>query len=184
MEATAWERAAILAEVMASANREPGEARDVLGACAHGGRRACGARGALVRYTPHGRATGRAEGTSAALRALAEQALAWGEGPGDDAARSGRELADVDLRAPSARRRWPRWAPRAAHLGFGRVRALPLAERGRPVGALVLFDAPDEALSGPVGVWGRALCRVTAHALSLQRELRESGPSSPSGTGS
>lgn len=174
MEATAWERAAILAEAMASANREPREARDVLGACAHGGRRACGARGALVRHTPHGRATGRAEGTSAVLRELEEQALTWGEGPGEDAATSGRALMDVDLRAPSVRRRWPRWAPRAARLGFDRVRALPLVECGRPVGALVLFDAADETRSGPVGAWSRALCQVTAHALSLQRQLRES----------
>ncbi|MEU6769556.1 ANTAR domain-containing protein [Streptomyces sp. NPDC046853] len=164
------ELTAALVQLAQLASARPLDGERVLIACADSGRRALSAHAAVVRYAPPNRSEVQVLGTSEALRALALNACTWGEGPGHDTQVSGCALLDMKVTTAAARRRWPRWAPQAAQLGYSRVTALPLDGPDGPVGALLLLDGArgdggEQALSG-----ARALADMTAHLLSLQDE--------------
>ncbi|MFI5801934.1 ANTAR domain-containing protein [Streptomyces sp. NPDC051561] len=75
-------------------------------------------------------------------RRLEEDQLELGEGPCLDAARTGRPLAPVLLRAahPSSRL-WPRFTHRALHAGITSVAAVPLRTPVYPLGAVNLMSS-------------------------------------------
>ncbi|MGW7274421.1 ANTAR domain-containing response regulator [Streptomyces sp. NPDC054864] len=175
MTLTPEKLAVLFAELMELAATDPLDTQRVLRTCTRSGRRIYGSHGALVRYRPCDGSAGQTDGTSTALQDLAADALAWNEGPGHDAQAAGCPLVDVDVTAPGAQALWPRWAPRAAALHYGRVTALPLAAHGSPVGALVLLGAPGSTPAGEqLLACVHSLASVTAHALSLQRKTLES----------
>jgi len=61
------------------------------------------------------------------------------EGPCMDAYRTGEPVINADLRRGTSR--WPRFAPRAAAVGFRSVHAFPLRLRREVIGALNVFSA-------------------------------------------
>ncbi|MFE0103978.1 ANTAR domain-containing protein [Streptomyces sp. NPDC059009] len=63
-----------------------------------------------------------------------------GEGPLLDCCRSGTARVNMDLTRSETAEKWPDFVLRARVAGFTTAQALPLRQRGRPVGALGLFQ--------------------------------------------
>ncbi|GAA2312882.1 GAF and ANTAR domain-containing protein [Streptomyces kunmingensis] len=167
------ELAAVFAHLAGAAARDPLDTQTLLATLVEGGRRLFDAPGAIVHYAP-GRSAGYTDGTDAALRALASDAVDWREGPGYDVRTTGCALIDVDVTTQPTRARWPRWTARVRALGHGRVTALPLPAKDGPGGALVLFGQPDCNLDEKALSLARSFADAAAHTLSLQREVTES----------
>ncbi|MFI9026785.1 ANTAR domain-containing protein [Streptomyces sp. NPDC053560] len=114
-------------------------------------------------------------GSEDGAQLLKREAVKWAEGPGTEACRSGRALLDVALDSEAARRRWPRYTPRALELGYTRAAAFPLRTRERPLGALVLLGSPADApMSEETVALAQSLADFTALALIRGHELQES----------
>ncbi|MGP3771780.1 ANTAR domain-containing protein [Streptomyces sp. SDT5-1] len=168
------EVAAFFARLSADAAREPSDVGALLATLARGGRSLFGASGAKVDYAPDVRTPVRCGGTDPQLRALADAGVHWQEGPGHDARTTGCALIDVDITAPAAHERWPRWTPRARALGHGRITALPLRAGERATGALVLFCTPGSTLDEEALAMARIFTETAGHTLALQHELSAS----------
>ncbi|MER7397641.1 GAF and ANTAR domain-containing protein [Streptomyces sp. NPDC000151] len=80
---------------------------------------------------------------------LARAQLELDEGPGLEALRTGRRLADLPLDRPSFRSRWPRFVPRSLSEGFTGITVIPLCHEHRAIAALQLHHqhCHDHALS-------------------------------------
>ncbi|WP_428949920.1 ANTAR domain-containing protein [Streptomyces sp. cg35] len=166
--------AEVFTRVLEQAAADPLDVQGALAVFVESSRWLYGARAALVRYTPLGTTVVWTDGTDSAVRSLAADAAGWGEGPGHDVQSSGCALLDVDVTTHSAWERWPRWAPRAASLGFGRVTVLPLSGDDGLVGAVVLLGAPGSPLDEPALELVRSLAEAAAGMWKLQREVEES----------
>ncbi|WP_394437231.1 GAF and ANTAR domain-containing protein [Streptomyces sp. SGAir0957] len=106
-------------------------------------------------------------------RRLEVASLEWDEGPCRDCYHSRHQVPDVLLDTPAARKRWPRFAPRAVQLGFASVVACPLRLHEQTIGALNLFrDQP-----GPLGPsqlrLGQALADTATIGVLHQRAVNE-----------
>ncbi|MEU6147989.1 GAF and ANTAR domain-containing protein [Streptomyces sp. NPDC047081] len=128
----------------------------------------------IVLYAPDERTPARVTGTGEELMRLAQDALAWDEGPGPEARRTGRTVPDTPLAGDRARREWPRYGPRALALGYGRAAALPLQAGEDTVGALVLLGRGTAPLSAELLELGQSLTEAAGWNLAQDRLLRES----------
>jgi GAF domain-containing protein len=106
-------------------------------------------------------------------RALALTSIDLGEGPSLDCYRLGRPLPDTALAHPRAKANWPRFAPRAADLGFTSVAGAPLRLRDEVIGALTLFRTGSGALDQAELRLGQALADTAAISILQQRALHE-----------
>jgi GAF domain-containing protein len=93
------------------------------------------------------------------------------EGPCLDAFRTGQPVINVDL--DEAAQRWPRFAPRAAELGFRSVHAFPLRLRDQVIGALNVFGTAQsgELTAADVPIV-QALADVATIGLLHERTIR------------
>jgi transcriptional regulator with GAF, ATPase, and Fis domain len=105
------------------------------------------------------------------VRLLELLELQHDEGPCVEAFQHG---TSVQADAAQALRRWPRFAARAASLGFGVVAAIPLRWRAQTVGALNLFGTGSQLLDPPALAVGQALADVATIGLLQERAMRES----------
>ncbi|MGI5454188.1 ANTAR domain-containing protein [Streptomyces sp. CA-249302] len=128
----------------------------------------------IVLYAPDERTPAQVAGTGEELMGLAHDALAWDEGPGPEARRSGRAVPDTPLDGERARRDWPRYTPRALALGYGRAAALPLHADQDTVGALVLLGRGTAPLPAELLELGQSLTDAAGWNLAQDRLLRES----------
>lgn len=71
----------------------------------------------------------------------------FGEGPGIDAAVTGRPVMAADLTAAEARTRWPRFVEPALSCGIGAVFAYPVRRHTRTFGVLCLYRTAPGPLS-------------------------------------
>jgi GAF domain-containing protein len=95
------------------------------------------------------------------------------EGPCLDAFRSGRLVANTDLREDSAR--WPLFTPHAIEAGFHSVHAFPLRLRAKVIGALNVFGAAAGArLDADDVPLIQALADLASIALMQERTIRQS----------
>jgi len=91
------------------------------------------------------------------------------EGPCRDAYLTGTPVVNADLR--EAATQWPRFAPRAAEVGFRSVHAIPLRLRSTVIGALNLFGT-DRGVLGPDDVRVvQALADVATIGLLQERAI-------------
>jgi GAF domain-containing protein len=95
-----------------------------------------------------------------------------GEGPCEQAYRSGEALINTDLRASEVR--WPRFAAQATAAGFRTVHAFPLRLRSEVIGALNVFSEHADAHldNGDIQVV-QALADLATIALLRQRAISQ-----------
>lgn len=93
--------------------------------------------------------------------------LAYQQGPGADAFRTGDRVECVDLCA--ARLRWPRFAPVAKDAGVTGVYGLPCRLRGRVVGALTLYTTNADPLSMDTVELSRGLANTVSLGMTARR---------------
>ncbi|WP_338695863.1 GAF and ANTAR domain-containing protein [Streptomyces sp. Q6] len=161
------ELAELFVQLARDAATDPVDTQALLVTLVRNGGTLPGVRGAAVQYAPGNGLPVHTAGTDSALHALVADAVAWQEGPAHDATTNGRALADVDL----ATTRWPRWTPRARHLGYGRLASLPLHMNDEPVGALLLLGAPGHPLDARALAVARSLAETFGHILVLTHEV-------------
>jgi hypothetical protein len=153
---------------------EPSDPTGLLQALAtHGTELLCDC-AATVLYVPDDHAPPQVVGTGGEPVRLARDAAAWGEGPGQEAHRTGRPVPDTELDGEAARRDWPRYTPRALELGYGRVAALPLHVGADTLGALVLLGRGTAALRPELLELGQSLTDVAGWTLERERRLSAS----------
>lgn len=112
--------------------------------------------------------------SSETMRVLELFELQAQEGPCLDCYRTGRPVANPDLKAGDGG--WPRFAPTAIEAGFRAVQALPMRLRGVVIGALNLFslvpgtmnDADIEAAQAMADV---ATIAVLQHRAALEAQI-------------
>ncbi|MFF4254799.1 ANTAR domain-containing protein [Streptomyces sp. NPDC001663] len=129
---------------------------------------------AIVVYAPDERTPVQVAGTGEELVRLVRDAAKWGEGPGVEARRTGRPVPDTALDGGPARRDWPRCAPRAVELGYGRAAALPLHVGEDTLGALVLLGPGSTPLRPELLELGQSLTDAAGWTLERARRLHES----------
>jgi GAF domain-containing protein len=130
-----------------------------------------GAGAAAVVFAPGEREVTHVAGSDSEVWELERDAVGWREGPGHDCHLSHGLSAQAALDSRPARQRWPHYAPRALGLGYTHVAALPLRERTRTSGALVLLsDARQHALSRDTLTLGQSMADFTAVTLQRARE--------------
>ncbi|WJV47196.1 GAF and ANTAR domain-containing protein [Streptomyces flavofungini] len=119
---------------------------------------ACG----VLLATPQGRLVD-ASASDERTRLLEVASIEWDEGPCRDCYITRREVPDAPLNTAAARRRWPRFTPRAVDLGFTSVVACPLRLHDQVIGALNLFrDQP-----GPLGPTQLGLAQALADTATI-----------------
>jgi len=91
------------------------------------------------------------------------------EGPCLDAFQTRSPVVNADLRAATAQ--WPKFAPRAAALGFRSVHAMPLRLRSTVIGALNLFGTDAGTLSPEDVLVVQALADVATIGLLQERAI-------------
>ncbi|MFE7115528.1 ANTAR domain-containing response regulator [Streptomyces sp. NPDC057654] len=94
------------------------------------------------------------------------------EGPGHDAARTGRALTDIAMDHLPHRTRWPRFTRQAREAGFAAVTVLPIGYADRTSGALSLYH-PHGALRPSDAQWCGALAQAAAISLAHHVALHE-----------
>jgi GAF domain-containing protein len=92
------------------------------------------------------------------------------EGPCLDCHTSGEEVADVDI--AGSLERWPVFAARAIEMGFTTAHCFPLRLREHVIGAMNIFRADHQFLSGEERRVARALADVATIGLMQERALR------------
>lgn len=108
-----------------------------------------------------------------------------GEGPAQDAFRTGRPVLVSDLTDPRAAIRWPVFVAAAEHLEIGGLFALPMQIGVITVGVCEVYRLQPGPLAGPdLGTVLRALDNATLRFLALRVgiEDHEDGSDSPDGT--
>ncbi|MEV0600026.1 GAF and ANTAR domain-containing protein [Streptomyces sp. NPDC050315] len=105
---------------------------------------------------------------------LANAQLEFDEGPGLEALRTGRPLADLPLDRPSFRSRWPRFVPRSLSEGFTGITVIPLRHQHRTIAALHLHHQhcrhhalPDESVRA-----AQAMSEAAVIGVAHQRQQR------------
>jgi hypothetical protein len=161
-------------DLAASPVTEASDPAGLLAALAAHGSELLGDCSTIVLYTPAEPARPQAAGSGEELLGLARDAVAWDEGPGLDARRSGRPVPDTALDGDRARRDWPRYAPRARELGYGRAAALPLRVGDDTLGALVLLGPGTTPLPAGLLELGQSLADAAGWHLERERRLSES----------
>lgn len=92
---------------------------------------------------------------------LGRYELAYEQGPGVDAFRTGERVECADMSAATLR--WPRFAPVAAGVGIAAAHGLPCRLQGEVVGVLTLY----RTAAGPLRVAHADLARGLANVLAL-----------------
>ncbi|MFI8998693.1 GAF and ANTAR domain-containing protein [Streptomyces sp. NPDC053542] len=105
---------------------------------------------------------------------LAQAQLEFDEGPGLEALRTGRRLADLPLGLPSFRSRWPRYVPRSLSEGFTGITVIPLCHEDRAIAALHLHHqhCRHHALPGESVRAAQALSDAAVIGVAHERQLR------------
>jgi len=152
---------------------EAGDPAGLLAALAAHGTELLGDCAAVVLYAPDDPVRAEVAGTGEELLRLARSAAGWGEGPGSEARRTGLPVPDTALDGDRARRDWPRYAPRARTLGYGRAAALPLHAGHDTLGALVLQGPGSTPLHPELLALGQSLTDAAGWTLERERRLRE-----------
>ncbi|MEU2790319.1 GAF and ANTAR domain-containing protein [Streptomyces sp. NPDC007100] len=111
-----------------------------------------------------------ATGCGEAAERLERTQVELDEGPCRDVCHTGRSLADVPLRHPQCRARWPRFTAQALAEGFSAATALPVRYRARRLGALNLFHE-HRALGGSEVALGQALADAVGIGLAYRKDL-------------
>ncbi|MGH8880759.1 MAG: GAF and ANTAR domain-containing protein [Stackebrandtia sp.] len=93
------------------------------------------------------------------------------EGPCLECFRTGRQVADLDLRTLDER--WPRFAAKALDSGYHAVQAIPLRLRSETIGVLNLFRLEPGALDEKSLRTGQALADVATIGLLHERAVRQ-----------
>lgn len=114
-----------------------------------------------------------AAASDAATRRLELDSIEWDEGPCHDCFHSGDPATELSLDLPAARRRWPRFTPRATALGYRSVVASPLRLREQTIGALNLFRDTADPLPEPQLRLARGLADTAAISILQQRAALE-----------
>jgi len=134
-----------------------------------------GAGAAAVVFAPEESETAHVAGSDPEVSRLEHDAVDWREGPGRDCHLAHELPAPTALDGRAARQRWPHYAPRALRLGYTLVTALPLRERTRTSGALVLLSgARQSALSPDALTLGQSMADFTAVTLRRAGEADRS----------
>jgi GAF domain-containing protein len=94
------------------------------------------------------------------------------QGPCLDAYRTGESVTVDDIEA--IRRRWPRFAQDAGHLGYRWMHAMPLRLRDEIIGSLNLFGDAPGALSAEDATAARGLADIATIGILHERAFRES----------
>ncbi|MFC6063504.1 GAF and ANTAR domain-containing protein [Streptomyces ochraceiscleroticus] len=105
---------------------------------------------------------------------LAQAQLEFDEGPGLEALRTGRRLADLPLDRPSFRSRWPRFVPRSLSEGFTGITVIPLRHQHRAIAALHLHHqhCPHHALPGESVRAAQAMSDAAVIGVAHERQQR------------
>ncbi|MFE6892059.1 GAF and ANTAR domain-containing protein [Streptomyces sp. NPDC057694] len=112
--------------------------------------------------TPQGRLVD-AAASDERTRLLEVASIEWDEGPCRDCYLTRHQVPHAPLNTANARRRWPRFAPRAVGLGFTSVVACSLRLHDQVIGALNLFrDQP-----GPLGPSQLKLAQALADTATI-----------------
>ncbi|MFI9231673.1 ANTAR domain-containing protein [Streptomyces rimosus] len=98
-------------------------------------------------------------------------ALQTDQGPCVECHRSGTARLNIDLHSPAQTAAFPRFAERARQTGFTTTHALPMRLRQQVVGALNLFDAREQNLSGSDAQVAQALADVATIAILQHRTI-------------
>jgi GAF domain-containing protein len=134
-----------------------------------------GAGAAAVVFDPGEGEAAHVAGSDPEVSQLERDAVDWREGPGHDCHLAQGVPAQTALDGNPARQRWPHYAPRALGLGYTRVTTLPLRERSRTSGALVLLSGErHDALSPDALTLGQSMADFTAVTLQRAREADRS----------
>ncbi|MEV7884931.1 GAF and ANTAR domain-containing protein [Streptomyces sp. NPDC002817] len=134
-----------------------------------------GAGAAAVVFAPGELEATHVAGSDSEVWRLERDAVGWREGPGHDCRFTRGLPALAALDGGPARQRWPHYAARALGLGYTRVAALPLRERTRTSGALVLLSgARQHAFSQDALALGQSMADFTAVTLQRAREADHS----------
>ncbi|MFC9973882.1 GAF and ANTAR domain-containing protein [Spirillospora sp. NPDC127200] len=96
------------------------------------------------------------------------------QGPCLEAFTTGRPVHCANLTVPTARQRWPLFAPRAHQGGFAAVSALPMRLRDQVIGALNLFRTTPGELTAPTLQVGQAMADIATIGLLQERAIRQS----------
>lgn len=94
------------------------------------------------------------------------------EGPCYDAFVTGEAVAHSDITDDVAMERWPRFAPRAAEIGFRSVFGFPLRLRTDVIGALNLFRYEAGPFAGDDVIAGRTMADMAAVGVMQERAVR------------
>ncbi|KAA6223476.1 ANTAR domain-containing protein [Streptomyces albofaciens JCM 4342] len=105
-----------------------------------------------------------------AAEALERVQVELDEGPCRDTCRTGVTLADVPLRHPDARARWPRFTAQALDRGYSATTALPVRYRDRRLGAVNLFHQHG-ALTHREITLSQALADAVGIGLAYRQDL-------------
>ncbi|WP_157847669.1 GAF and ANTAR domain-containing protein [Streptomyces violens] len=105
---------------------------------------------------------------------LAHAQLELKEGPGLEALRTGRRLADLPLDGPTFRSRWPHFVPRSLSEGFTGITVIPLRHQHRTIAALQLHHqhCQHHALPGESVRAAQAMCDAAVIGVAHQRQQR------------
>ncbi|MGI5469560.1 ANTAR domain-containing protein [Streptomyces sp. CA-132043] len=175
MTTPAQQIADVFVELSGGSAGTPLEAPELLTTLVRCGPELLGVRAVSAVAVVDARAEPQIAGSEDSAQLLKREGLKWSEGPGTETRRSGHALPCIDLDSPAARRRWPRYTPRALELGYTRTAAFPLRTREQPLGALVLLGSPADApMSEETAALAQSLADFTALALIRGHELQES----------
>jgi GAF domain-containing protein len=133
-----------------------------------------GTRAATVVFAPDGYNTARVAGSAAEVSSLEDDAVEWREGPGHDCHHGDRHGTQAALDNLPTRQRWPRYTPRALHLGYTRVATLPLRDPAGTSGALILLSSEQHAFTPDALTLGQSIADFTAIILERAREADRS----------
>ncbi|MFE7116822.1 GAF and ANTAR domain-containing protein [Streptomyces sp. NPDC057654] len=122
--------------------------------------------------TPQGRVVDVAA-SDERTRALEMASVEWDEGPCRDCFHFGVQVPDVPLESEEARRRWPRFTPRALLMGFTSVVSAPLRLHAQGIGALNLFRDVAGPLDASQLRLGQALADTATIGILQQRSVSE-----------
>ncbi len=95
------------------------------------------------------------------------------EGPCVDCFRSGQVVSISDVRVSDMVKRWPRFAPAAAEMGFAGVHAIPMRLRDQVIGTLNLFRSAPNGLDQAAARAARALVDVATIGILQERAIRQ-----------
>jgi len=153
----------------------PPDVAATLSVLAHRSPALLGVDAAAVVYAPGEGETRHVAGSGREVSRLERDAEGRREGPGHDSRLAHGLRVQAALGHGPVRQRWPHYAPRALALGYTRVAALPLRERPRPVGALVLLaGGPRSPFPEDTLALGQSLADFTSAVLRRAREAERS----------